>query len=119
LLFAGGCSKTEPAAENQNKDGDNDKGKGQPNEKPNPVPTKISAPDMDCEVCAKKVMAKLNAVPGVAKVEPDFETHTLTIIPKVGETPSPKSLWEACIAGGQDPARLEGPSGVFTSAPAQ
>jgi copper chaperone CopZ len=120
VLFAGGCGNTEPVAENK---ADNDKGKGQPGEKvqPNenagPVATKISAPDMDCEVCAKKVIAKLNAVPGVAKVEPDFEAHTLTITPKPGETLSPKALWEACVAGGQDPAKLEGPSGAFTSAP--
>lgn len=119
VLFAGGCSNTEPAAQNKNNDEDNNKGKAQPNENAGPVPTKIITPDMDCPTCAKKVIAKLNAVPGVAKVEPDFEAHTLTIIPKAGEIPSPKSLWEACVASGQDPAKLEGPSGVFTSAPAQ
>jgi copper chaperone CopZ len=74
---------------------------------------------MDCEVCAKKAVAKLSAVSGVAKVEPDFEARTLTVTPKAGETLSPKALWEACVAGGQDPSKLEGPSGVFTAAPAQ
>ena len=115
VLFVSGCAKIEPVAEGK----DEDKDKGQTNENAGPVPTKISAPDVDCEVCAKKVIAKLNAVPGVAKVEPDFEAHTLTIIPKAGEAPSPKSLWEAGVAGGQDPAKLEGPGGVFTSTPKQ
>jgi copper chaperone CopZ len=120
VLFAGGCGQTEPVGANktENKAEDGDKGKAQPGEKSGPGTTTISAPDMDCEVCAKKVVAKLGAVPGVAKVEPDFEAHTLTITPKPGETLSPKALWEACVAGGQEPAKLEGPSGVFTSAPA-
>jgi copper chaperone CopZ len=123
VLFAGGCGTPPPVAENKDADSGKEKGQSnekiQPNEKTGPLPTKISAPDMDCEVCAKKVIAKLNAVSGVARVEPDFEAHTLTITPKPGEHLSPKALWEACVAGGQDPAKLEGPSGAFTSTPAQ
>jgi copper chaperone CopZ len=54
--------------------------------------TKIIVPDMDCEVCASKLVAKLNAVAGVAKVEANVKAQTLTITPKEKETPSPKAL---------------------------
>jgi copper chaperone CopZ len=81
--------------------------------------TKITVPDMDCEVCAKKAVTKLTAVPGVAKVDVNIEARTITVTPKEKETPSPKALWEACVAGDQDPSKLEGPGGVFTSKPGQ
>jgi copper chaperone CopZ len=79
--------------------------------------TRITVPDMDCEVCAKKAVAKLTAVAGVAKVEVNVEAHTLTVTPKDKLTPSPKALWEACVAGEQEPAKLEGPGGTFTAKP--
>jgi copper chaperone CopZ len=120
VLFAGGCGQTESVAENKNSNTE----KGQPKEKTDPGPTnsvltKITTPEMDCEVCAKKLIAKVNAVPGVAKVEADIEAHTLTITPKPGETLSPKALWETCVTSGYDPSKLEGPSGMFTSKPEQ
>jgi copper chaperone CopZ len=84
-----------------------------------PGATKLTVPDMDCEVCAKKAVTKLTAVAGVAKVDVDVEGRTITVTPKEKESPSPKALWEACVAGGQDPSKLEGPGGVFTSKPGQ
>ena len=84
-----------------------------------PAATKITIPDMDCEVCAEKLVKKLTAVAGVAKVEADVKAQTLTITPKDKETPSPKALWETCVTAGYDPSKLEGPGGVFTSKPGQ
>jgi copper chaperone CopZ len=89
---------------------------------PAPAPTAaitITVPDMDCEVCAGKLVKKLTAVAGVAKVEADVKAQKLTVTPKDKETPSPKDLWEACAAAGYDPAKLEGPGGVFTEKPKQ
>lgn len=83
-----------------------------------PVPTKITVPDMDCESCAKKVGGKVAEVKGVGKVEYNVQARTLTVTPKAGEALSPKALWEACVAAKQDPSKLEGPAGVFTKKPA-
>lgn len=82
-----------------------------------PVPTKITVPDMDCPSCAKKVGGKVAGVPGVGKVEYSVEARTLTVTPKAGAAPSPKALWEAVVAAGYDPSKLDGPGGVFTSKP--
>jgi copper chaperone CopZ len=82
-----------------------------------PGATTITVPDMDCEACAKKAVAKLTAVAGVAKVDVNVEGRTLTVTPKADETPSPKALWEASVAGGQEPSKLEGPGGAFTTPP--
>ncbi len=86
---------------------------------PTPVPTTITAPDMDCASCAKKVGGKVAEVKGVGKVEYNVQARTITVTPKAGESPSPKALWEAVVAGGQDPSKLEGPGGVFTAKPKQ
>ena len=84
-----------------------------------PIPTKITVPDMDCASCAKKVGSKVAEVKGVGKVEYSVEGRYLNVTPKAGETLSPQALWEACVAGGQEPSKLEGPSGVFTKKPGQ
>ncbi|MCX8139392.1 MAG: heavy-metal-associated domain-containing protein [Gemmataceae bacterium] len=83
------------------------------------VPTVITIPGMDCGGCAKKVAAKLVAVQGVAKAEPDMETKTIKVTLKADAVLSPKALWEAVEKAKQQPMKLEGPSGTFTSKPKQ
>lgn len=83
-----------------------------------PVPTKITVPDMDCASCAKKIGGKVAEVKGVGKVEYSVEGRTITVTPKANETLSPKALWEAVVAAKYDPSKLEGPGGVFTKKPA-
>lgn len=90
---------------------------GQPAPVPSPVTT-ISVPDMDCPSCAKGVATKVAAVPGVAKVETNVKERLVRVTPKDRVVVSPKALWAAVEAGGQDPAKLEGPSGTFTKMPA-
>ena len=118
-LVASGCVRTEPVAESRAETPieDGGKGKPQPAETTGPVATTVTVSDMDCEVCAGKLVKKLTAVAGVAKVEADVKAQTLTITPKEKEAPSPKALWEVCVAAGYSPSKLEGPSGVFTSVP--
>ena len=82
-----------------------------------PAPTKITVPEMDCPSCAKKIGGKVAGVPGVGNVEYSVEARTLTVTPKAGAALSPKALWEAVLAGGMDPSKLDGPTGVFTSRP--
>lgn len=88
----------------------------QPAPAPSPV-TKISVPDMDCPNCAKGIVTKVSAVAGVAKVETDVKERLVRVTPKDKAVLSPKALWLAVEAGGQDPAKLEGPSGTFTKTP--
>ena len=89
---------------------------GQPAPAPAPVTT-ISVPDMDCPSCAKGVATKVSAVAGVAKVETNVKERVVRVTPKDRVVLSPKALWVAVEAGGQDPAKLEGPSGTFTKTP--
>lgn len=84
-----------------------------------PVPTKLTVPDMDCVSCAKKVGNKVAEVKGVGKVEYNVQGRTVTVTPKTNETLSPKALWEAVVAAGQEPSKLEGPTGTFTTKPKQ
>ena len=86
---------------------------------PAPIPTTITAPDMDCASCAKKVGGKVAEVKGVGKVEYNVQARTITVTPKAGETLSPKAMWEAVVAGGQEPSKLAGPAGTFTTKPKQ
>jgi mercuric ion binding protein len=89
---------------------------GQPAPAPSPVTT-ISVPDMDCPSCAKGVVAKVTAVAGVAKVDANVKERVVRVTPKDRAVLSPKALWLAVEAGGQDPAKLTGPSGTFTKTP--
>jgi copper chaperone CopZ len=90
--------------------------RGQPAPAPSLVTT-ISVPDMDCPSRAKGVATKVAAVPGVAKVETNVKERVVRVTPNDRAVLSLKALWVAVEAGGQDPAKLEGPSGTFTKAP--
>jgi Cu+-exporting ATPase len=84
-----------------------------------PVPTTITIPGMHCGGCAKKVATKLVEVQGVAKAEPNVEAKTIKVTPRANVVLSPKALWEAVEKADQEPKKLEGPSGTFTSKPKQ
>lgn len=83
----------------------------------NPALTTITVPDMHCMGCAKKMANKLYEVPGVAQVQASVEMTTLTVSPKVQQTPSARALWEAIEKAGYRPSRLQGPTGTFTEKP--
>src|SRR5262245_39855442 len=48
----------------------------------NPAATTITISDLECQGCAKKVVAMLNEVPGVAAAEANVEAKTATVTPK-------------------------------------
>jgi len=79
--------------------------------------TTIAVEDMECPTCAKKIVAKLTEVTGVAKADPDVKTSKLTVTAKEGSSPSPKAMWEAVEKAGFKPTKLEGPGGTFTAKP--
>lgn len=82
-----------------------------------PPASTVTIPEMDCASCAKKIGGKLVEVPGVAKAEYDLKARTIKVAHKLGETPSPKALWEAVEKGGKDPSKLEVPGGTHTKKP--
>jgi copper chaperone CopZ len=82
-----------------------------------PAVTKITVPDLDCPSCAKKVVAKLQAVEGVAEAKADVETKIITVTAKPKARLSALALWEACEKGGQDVSKIEGPDGTITAKP--
>jgi copper chaperone CopZ len=82
-----------------------------------PPVTKITCPDLDCPNCAKKLVAKLQAVEGVAEVKADVETKIVTVTAKPKAKLSALALWEACEKGGQDVSKIEGPDGTVTAKP--
>lgn len=80
-------------------------------------PTTITVPDMHCMMCVKKIVAQMQAVPGVANVQTNMPAAAVTVVAKDQPVPSPKALWEAVEKAGFKPTRLEGPNGTFTAKP--
>ena len=79
--------------------------------------TTISIKGMHCQGCAKKVVAILQKIPGVAEAQVDAKKGTALVKPGGSKLPSPKAQWEAVEKAGFKPLRLAGPYGVFTSKP--
>jgi Cu+-exporting ATPase len=88
-----------------------------PAAKPAANATVIAVEDMECPSCAKKIVAKLSAVAGVAKAEADLKGSRVVVTPKDKAAPSARAMWGAVEKAGFKPARLEGPAGKFTAAP--
>jgi len=70
-----------------------------------------------CPVCAKKIVAKLQQVDGVAKAQADVQSKTFVVVPASGRVLSPRALWETVEKNGEQPVRLAGPSGTFNEKP--
>ena len=79
--------------------------------------TTITVKGMHCGGCAKKVAAKLKAVPGVDNVNVDASTSQASLTPQANKVPSPRALWEAVEKAGYETVKIAGPSGVFTEKP--
>ncbi|HVK14912.1 MAG TPA: heavy-metal-associated domain-containing protein [Gemmataceae bacterium] len=82
-----------------------------------PAVTKITVPDLDCPSCAKKVVAKLQALDGVAEVKADVDSKIVTVTAKPKAKLSALSLWEAVEKGGKEVSKIEGPDGTVTAKP--
>src|SRR5262245_62144103 len=84
---------------------------------PQVKPTIIAVDGMDCPSCAKKVVTRLNKVPGVAKVVADTDASKLSVSAQDKASPSPRAMWEAVELAGFKPLRIDGPGGSFTAKP--
>ena len=79
--------------------------------------TVITVGQMHCAGCAKKIAAKLYEVRGVAEVRYHVKSKTLQVTPQRNGALSPRALWIAVEKAKNQPIRLAGPSGTFTSRP--
>lgn len=111
VLSNAGCSDKEKKADPKTKGGDAQvKAKEE-------TPTWLTIPNMDDQGCADNVKSSLIKLAGVADVQCDIKAKTVKVVPKTGVTLSPKALWEAADASGENPSKLDGPSGLFTAKP--
>ena len=79
--------------------------------------TDIEVEGMHCPACAKKIVARLMTVPGVADVQTEVTEGVLLVTPKPQKAPSARAMWEAVEKAGYKPIKLAGPGGVFTTKP--
>lgn len=84
---------------------------------PVPTYTTIIVTDMHCAACAKKIAAKLYALPGVLEVRADLKKNAAYVVPQKQKRPSPKAVWTAVEAAGFEVRELSGPDGKFTKRP--
>lgn len=82
-----------------------------------PAYTAIVLDDIHCMGCAKKINAKVTAVPGVTEMRVDLKAKTVWAIHRKGATPSPKTLWEAVESADHKPTKMQTPTATHTSKP--
>lgn len=72
-----------------------------------------------CPTCSKKIVQKLKQMPQVSQVSVDVEHRMFVVQPTPETALSPRQIWETVERGGEQPVKLEGPSGTFTEKPRQ
>ncbi len=81
------------------------------------VYTEIMVEKMCCKGCAQKIASKLYTVRGVKEVRVNIPQKKVFVYPTQSASLSPKAVWEAVLAGDDNPLRLSGPQGTFTQKP--
>lgn len=82
-----------------------------------PTYTTINVEKMCCDGCAQKIAGQLYVVKGVKEVRVNMEKKLVFVIPQQSKVVSPRAMWEAVQKGEDNPLRLAGPSGTFTTKP--
>ena len=70
-----------------------------------------------CSGCVKKITARLEKMPGVAKIECDIAKKTVTVTPALGKDVTALALWDAMSEIGKTPKKMASPSGTFAAEP--
>lgn len=70
-----------------------------------------------CPTCGKKIVQKLEQIPHVASASINVEQRLVQVTAKPGQILSPRLVWELVEKGGEQPVKLQGPSGTFTAKP--
>lgn len=72
-----------------------------------------------CPTCGKKIIQKLEQLPGVGAAAINVEHRIVQVSPKPGQFVSPRLIWEMVEQGGEQPLTLQGPAGTFTTKPSK
>lgn len=81
-----------------------------------PKPTIITVGEM-CGGCVKQIKKRFDNVKGIASVQCDVESKTVTMLPAKGYRLNPRNIWAGMEEIGKTPVKLVGPSGTYTSKP--
>ena len=82
----------------------------------NLVTYEITADDMCCSGCAKKVAAQLYTAPGVVDVKANVAARTVTVFAKPSDKLTVERLWNAVEKGKGGPSKLIAATGTYTFA---
>lgn len=80
----------------------------------NLVTYEITADDMCCGGCAKKVAAQLYTAPGVVDVKANVAARTVTVFAKPSDKLTVERLWNAVEKGKGGPSKLTAATGTYT-----
>lgn len=72
-----------------------------------------------CPTCGKKIVQKLEQIPQVAGASINIEQRVVQVTARPGQVLSPRLVWEIVEKGGEQPIKLQGPTGTFTAKPQQ
>lgn len=70
-----------------------------------------------CPTCGKKIVQKLEQLPETQSASMNVEQKLVKVVAKPGQNLSPRLIWETVEKGGEQPVKLQGPAGTFTSKP--
>lgn len=70
-----------------------------------------------CPTCGKRILEKLSELPQVKAATMDLKERTFRVRCEPGSEVSPRAVWETIERGGEQPVRLDGPAGTFTTKP--
>ena len=82
-----------------------------------PANTTIVTVSKLCPTCGKKIVQKLEQLPQAAGASMNVEQQVIQVTAKAEQVLSPRIVWETVEEGGEQPIKLQGPNGTFTTKP--
>lgn len=81
-----------------------------------PAVTVVTVDEM-CGGCVKQITKHFTGAEGIASVQCDIPSKTVTFTPAEGYNISPRGVWVSLEKIGKVPVKLVGPKGTFTTKP--
>ena len=85
---------------------------------PQQIPTVVTVKKL-CPTCGAKIVQNLSKLPQVAEATMNVEQRTLRVRCVPGGSVSPRAVWETVERGGEQPVKIQCPTGTFTTKPRQ
>ena len=85
---------------------------------PQQIPTVVTVKKL-CPTCGAKIVQNLSKLPQVAEATMSVEQRTLRVRCTPGGSVSPRAVWETVERGGEQPVKIQCPTGTFTTKPRQ